>query len=257
MPPHADMSLAQQLLVRALLARFWREPYKAPLADWSTQLHDRWMLPWFVWDDFTDVCAELGERGLPVDPAWFAPHREFRFPVCGVLAHRGLELELRTALEPWPVLGEEAGGGGTARYVDSSLERMQILLRGATPKRHLVTVGGRPLPLHPTGTEGEYVAGVRYRAWQPESCLHPTIGVHTPLIFDIVDAWNQRAIAGCAYHVAHPGGRNHETRPVNAFEAEGRRIARFLHQGFTPGPRAVQAAQPDADCPFTLDLRRG
>jgi uncharacterized protein (DUF2126 family) len=215
------------------------------------------MLPWFVWDDFTDVCGELAERGLGVDPAWFAPHREFRFPVCGVLQHRGLELELRTALEPWPVLGEEAGAGGTARYVDSSIERLQVLLRGATGRRHIVTVGGRPLPLHPTGTEGEFVAGVRYRAWQPPSCLHPTIGVHTPLVFDVVDAWNARSVAGCTYHVVHPGGRNYDTRPVNAFEAEGRRIARFQRLGLSPGPRAVQLPQPDRDCPFTLDLRRG
>ncbi len=257
MPPHADMSLAQQLLVRSLLARFWREPYKAPLADWGTQLHDRWMLPWFVWDDFTDVCGELVERGLPVQSDWFAPHREFRFPVAGVLNHRGMELELRTALEPWPVLGEEAGGGGTARYVDSSIERLQVVLRGATSKRHVVTVGGKALPLHPTGTQGEYVAGVRYRAWQPPSCLHPTIGVHTPLVFDLVDTWNARAIAGCTYHVIHPGGRNYDNRPVNAFEAEGRRVARFQHLGFSPGPRPVQVAKPDPDCPFTLDLRRG
>jgi len=257
MPPHADMSLAQQLLVRSLLARFWREPYKAPLADWGTQLHDRWMLPWFVWDDFTEVCTELGERGLPVESAWFAPHREFRFPVCGVLNHRGMEMELRTALEPWPVLGEEAGGGGTARYVDSSIERLQVVLRGATSKRHVVTVAGKPLPLHPTGTQGEYVAGVRYRAWQPSSCLHPTIGVHTPLVFDIVDSWNARAIAGCTYHVIHPGGRNYDNRPVNAFEAEGRRVSRFQHLGFSPGVRTVQPAKLDPDCPFTLDLRRG
>ncbi len=257
MPPHADMSLAQQLLVRALIARFWREPYRAPLADWGTQLHDRWMLPWFVWDDFTDVCSELRDRGLPVDDRWFAPHREFRFPVCGVMQNRGLELELRTALEPWPVLGEEAGAGGTARYVDSSVERLQVLLRGATGKRHIVTVGGRPLPLHPTGTEGEFVAGVRYRAWQPPSCLHPTIGVHTPLVFDVVDAWNARSVAGCTYHVVHPGGRSYDTRPVNAFEAEGRRVARFERLGLSPGVRAIQLPQPDRDCPYTLDLRRG
>ncbi len=256
MPPHPDMSLAQQLLVRALVARFWREPYRAPLVDWGTQLHDRWMLPWFVWEDFADVCSELGERGLPVESAWFAPHREFRFPVCGTLAHRGLELELRTALEPWPVLGEEAGAGGTARYVDSSIERLQVLLRGATPGRHVVTVGGRAVPLHPTGTEGEFVAGVRYRAWQPPSCLHPTIGVHTPLVFDILDTWNARAVAGCTYHVTHPGGRHYDSRPVNAFEAEGRRQARFAQLGFKPGRRTLEVLQPDPDCPFTLDLRR-
>jgi uncharacterized protein (DUF2126 family)/transglutaminase-like putative cysteine protease len=257
MPPHPDMSLAQQLLVRALVSRFWREPYRARLADWGTQLHDRWMLPWFVWQDFSEVCGELGERGTPLDPTWFAPHFEFRFPVCGTVQNRGLEFELRTALEPWPVLGEEGGGGGTFRYVDSSVERLQVRLRGATPKRHLITVNGRPVPLHPTGTEGDFVAGVRFRAWQPPSCLHPTIGVHTPLVFDVVDAWNGRAVAGCTYHVAHPGGRNYDTRPVNAFEAEGRRIARFQAMGFTPGPRQVAAPVPDPDCPYTLDLRRG
>jgi uncharacterized protein (DUF2126 family)/transglutaminase-like putative cysteine protease len=256
MPPHADMSLAQQLLVRSLVARFWRQPYRAPLTNWGMQLHDRWMLPWFVWTDFEDVCAELGEHGLAVDPTWFAPHREFRFPVCGVLQHRGLELELRTALEPWPVLGEEGGGSGTVRFVDSSIERLQILLRGATDRRHIVTVGGRPLPLHPTGTAGEFIAGVRYRAWQPPSCLHPTIASHAPLVIDVVDAWNARAVAGCTYHVAHPGGRNYDTRPVNAFEAEARRVARFQSLGFSPGPRQVAVPKPDPDSPYTLDLRR-
>jgi uncharacterized protein (DUF2126 family)/transglutaminase-like putative cysteine protease len=256
MPPHPDMSLAQQLLVRALVARFWRQPYRAPLADWGRQLHDRWMLPWFVADDLRDVCGDLAASGLPVDPAWFAPHQEFRFPVCGTLRHRGLELELRLALEPWPVLGEESGGGGTVRFVDSSIERVQVLLRGATDKRHLVAVNGRTLPLHPTGTEGEYVCGVRYRAWQPPSCLHPLIGVHAPLVFDLVDAWNGRAVAGCTYHVAHPGGRTYEARPVNANEAEARRVARFQTLGFIPGPRPVEPAQADPDCPFTLDLRR-
>ncbi|HAT10135.1 MAG TPA: IMP dehydrogenase [Planctomycetes bacterium] len=257
MPPHADMSLAQQLLVRSLVSRFWREPYRAPLTNWGTQLHDRWMLPWFVWTDFEDVCGELCDHGLPVKAEWFAPHREFRFPVCGVIQHRGMELELRTALEPWPVLGEEGGGSGTVRFVDSSIERLQVLLRGATDKRHIITVGGRPLPLHPTGTQGEFVAGVRYRAWQPPSCLHPTIGSHAPLVFDLVDAWNARSVAGCTYHVAHPGGRNYATRPVNAFEAEARRVARFIPFGFSPGPRPVQLPSPDPDSPFTLDLRRG
>lgn len=256
MPPHPDMSLAQQLLVRALIARCWRAPYAQPLVDWGTALHDRWLLPWFLWQDFEDVCEDLAAHGLPVQPEWFAPHAEFRFPIAGQVVHRSLTLELRTAAEPWPVLGEEVLASGTARFVDSSLERLQVRLDGGTPGRHLVTVNGRPLPLHPVGSGGTLIAGVRFRAWQPPSCLHPTVGVHTPLVFDIVDAWTGRAVAGCTYHVAHPGGRNYETRPVNAREAEARRAARFQPFGFTPGPRAVTPPEPDPRYPFTLDLVR-
>ncbi len=256
MPPHPDMSLAQQLLIRALVARFWQDPYKIPPVRWGDALHDRWMLPWFVWEDFADVVGDLRTHGLAVDPAWFAPHREFRFPVIGGIAHRGLALELRQALEPWAVLGEEAGAAGTVRHVDSSVERVQLLVSGATDGRHTVTVNGKAIPLHPTGVQGQYVAGVRYRAWQPPTCLHPTIGVHAPLVFDVVDTWNGRAVAGCTYHVAHPGGRSYTTRPVNANEAEARRAARFQPWGFTPGLRQPAAARPDPDCPFTLDLLR-
>jgi uncharacterized protein (DUF2126 family) len=258
MPPHAEMSLAQQLLVRALVARCWREPYRQPLVDWGQALHDRWLLPWYLWDDFGDVIDDLRTHGLPLERDWFLPHREFRFPVAGRIEHRGLALELRTAAEPWPVLGEEAGAGGTARYVDSSLERLQVLVTGATPGRHLVLVNGQPVPLHPAGRADALVAGVRYRAWHPASCQHPTIGVHTPLVFDLVDRWTGRAVAGCTYHVAHPGGRNYATRPVNANEAEARRGVRFQAMGFTPGQRTIVESQlqPDPQRPFTLDLLR-
>ncbi len=256
MPPHPDMSLAQQLLIRALVARFWKDPYKVAPVRWGDALHDRWMLPWFVGEDFADVINDLRSHDLALDPAWFAPHREFRFPVIGSIVHRGLVLEVRQALEPWAVLGEEGGASGTVRHVDSSVERVQVLVSGATDGRHTVTVNGKAIPLHPTGVQGQYVAGVRYRAWQPPSCLHPTIGVHAPLVFDVVDLWNGRAVAGCTYHVAHPGGRGYDTRPVNSNEAEARRWSRFQPWGFTPGPRQHVPARPDADCPFTLDLLR-
>lgn len=256
MPPHSRMSLAQQLLLRTLIARFWKEPYSRRLVHWGTQIHDRWMLPHFVWSDFNDVIEDLQNSGYAIKPEWFAPHFEFRFPHVGDVDSRNIHLELRQALEPWHVLGEEPGPGGTVRYVDSSLERMEVKVKGLIDSRHVVTVSGIALPLHPTGTQGEYVAGVRYRAWQPASCLHPTIGAHTPLVFDIVDTWNARSIGGCTYHPAHPGGLNYTTLPVNAYEAESRRLSRFFRQGHSPGrlkPR-VPAANPDF--PFTLDLRR-
>jgi uncharacterized protein (DUF2126 family)/transglutaminase-like putative cysteine protease len=256
MPPHARMSLVQHLLLRALVARFWDNPYEQKLARWGTELHDRFMLPHFVDQDFDDVLTELGQAGFAFEKAWFAPHYEFRFPVLGSIAQRGVVLELRTAIEPWHVLGEEPGGGGTVRYVDSSLERLQVKVRGMTDSRHIVTCNGRRLPLHATGTNGEYVAGVRYRAWQPPTCLHPTIPVHAPLVFDIVDAWMGRSIGGCTYHVAHPGGRAHERFPVNANEAEGRRSARFFPMGHTPGSLLVLPEEEHPDTPFTLDLRR-
>jgi uncharacterized protein (DUF2126 family)/transglutaminase-like putative cysteine protease len=255
MPPHARMSLAQQLLLRALVARFWRRPYDARLARWGTELHDRFMLPHFVWLDFEDVLTELGHAGYPFAPEWFAPHFEFRFPLCGEVATRAIHLTLRQALEPWHVLGEEGTAGGTARYVDSSVERLQAHLRGLTDDRYAVTCNGRTLPLQPTGVNGEYVAGVRYRAWQPPSCLHPTIGVHSPLTFDIVDTWMERSLGGCQYHVTHPGGRSYERFPVNSAEAESRRLARFIKLGHTPGRLVAPEALRSREFPYTLDLR--
>ena len=214
------------------------------------------MLPHFVWCDFVDVIEDLRSSRHAMKAEWFAPHFEFRFPQLGDLESGNIYLELRQALEPWHVLGEEAAAGGAVRYVDSSVERLQVKLRGLVGGRHAVTVGGTAIPLHPTGVNGEYVAGVRYRAWQPPNCLHPTIGMHAPLIFDIVDTWNGRSIGGCAYHVTHPGGRSYSTFPVNAYEAESRRLGRFFRMGHTPGVVKPKHISPNRDFPFTLDLRR-
>ncbi len=263
MPPHARMSIVQQLLLRALVARFWDAPYSAPVTRWGTELHDRFMLPHWIHKDFDDVLTELGDAGFHFDPSWFAPHFEFRFPVVGQVQIDGAVLTLRNALEPWHVMGEENGAGGTARYVDSSLERIEVHVTGMNPSRHTVTVNGTPLPLQPTGVVGEFVASVRYKAWNPPSSLHPSIGVHAPLTVDLVDTWMKRALGGCQYHVVHPGGRNYDGFPVNAYEAESRRMARFFRMGHTPGamkhlatlvPNAQLHASPEF--PHTLDLRR-
>jgi uncharacterized protein (DUF2126 family) len=256
MPPHWQMSCVQMLLLRALLARFWQRPYRGALVAWGTSLHDRFMLPHFVTQDLRDVVLDLQRDGYAFAMEWFAPFLEFRFPRYGSISYHGVTLELRQALEPWPVLGEEVQSDATARYVDSSLERLQAKVSGMTSDRYAVTCNGRPLPLAPTGTHGEFVAGVRYRAWQPPSALHPTIAVHTPLVFDIVDLWSDRSLGGCTYHVAHPGGRNYERVPVNANEAQARRMARFLAHGHTPGAMALRTEQPSAGFPLTLDLRR-
>ncbi|OLE80466.1 MAG: IMP dehydrogenase [Acidobacteria bacterium 13_1_20CM_2_65_9] len=255
MPPDARMSVVQQLLLRALIARFWREPYTAGLTRWGTELHDRFMLPYFVALDFDDVIEELRRAGYQLSSEWFAPHLEFRFPLAGELSARAIHLTLRQALEPWHVLGEEGSAGGTTRFVDSSLERLQLLVTGLTGDRFVITCNGRPLPLQPTGRNGEFVAGVRYRAWHPPSALHPTIPVHTPLTFDIVDNWMEQSVAGCQYHVMHPGGRNYDQFPVNSYEAESRRLARFTRLAHTPG--RVRAGRPERslEFPYTLDLR--
>jgi uncharacterized protein (DUF2126 family)/transglutaminase-like putative cysteine protease len=256
MPPHARMSSVQMLLLRSLIAKFWQQPYRKKPVHWGTELHDRFMLPHYVWQDIRDVVCDLQSSGFPVELEWLAPFYEFRFPHIGSVTQQDVELEIRTAVEPWHVLGEEVTAQGTSRFVDSAVERLQVRVNGATDGRHVVACNGRRIPLRPTGRRGEFVAGVRFKAWQPPSGLHPTIGVHTPLVFDIMDTWSQRSIGGCTYYSGHPGGRHHETFPVNANEAESRRIARFKTFGHTPGRYEVPAEEVSRDYPFTLDLRK-
>ncbi|WP_165813101.1 DUF2126 domain-containing protein [Klebsiella variicola] len=278
MPPHARMSLVQLLLLRCLVARFWKEPYHQPLVRWGTQLHDKFMLPHFVWQDVKEVVDDLQRHGYPFKLAWLLPFEEFRFPHYGRQQIDDIELELRWAIEPWHVLGEEVTLSGTSRYVDSSVERIQVRLSGLTEGRYVLACNGRRVPLRATGRQGEMVGAVRYRAWAPPSALHPTIGVNTPLVFDLIDIWNGLSIGGCTYRVSHPGGRNYETRPVNSNEAEARRVNRFWDHGFTQGtlipppafsalrtfyeheqvprPMAPPAEEPGDEYPHTLDLRR-
>ncbi|MFZ2404746.1 MAG: transglutaminase family protein, partial [Methylobacter sp.] len=286
MPPHARMSLVQTLLLRALIAWFWREPYKNDLIRWGTELHDRFMLPHYVREDMKQVAKDLQRAGYGFELEWLEPFFEFRFPRYGNTMIDGIDLEMRFAIEPWHVLGEEVGSTGTARYVDSSVERVQVKVTGFTEGRYVLTCNGRRLPLRNTGRKGEYVAGVRYRAWQPPSALHPTISPHVPLVLDVIDTWNGHSVGGCTYHVAHPGGRSYDAFPVNSYEAEARRVTRFWDFGHTPGvierppvilPTAANAdlqdivkfsvnevaprpmsppiEEPSQEYPFTMDLR--
>jgi len=256
MPPHARMSAAQMLLMRSALAAFWEHPYERRLVQWGTRVHDDFMLPHFVEQDFKDALEELSSIGFPLDPAWFAPHLAFRFPHVGSIDVKGIQLELRNALEPWHVLGEEQTASGTARYVDSAIERVQARVSGWVDERYTLACNGSAVPLSHTDRQGEYVGGIRFKAWNPPSSLHPLIQPQTPLILDIFDTWSGRSIGGLTYHTVHPGGRNYDTFPVNANEAEARRRARFFPFGHTPGPMAEPLVERSREHPRTLDLRR-
>ncbi len=256
MPPHARMSAAQVLLMRSAVAAFWERPYERTLVHWATRVHDDFMLPHFVEQDFRGALEELGALGFSLDPNWFLPHLAFRFPHVGRAEFRGMELELRNALEPWHVLGEEQSAAGTVRYVDSSVERVQARVSGWVDERYVLAANGAAVPLTKTDREGEYVGGVRFKAWNPPSALHPTIGVHVPLVFDVFDRWNGRSLGGVTYHVSHPGGLSYETNPVNANEAEARRRSRFFPFGHTPGPMREPVVRRSPEHPRTLDLRR-
>lgn len=277
MPPHARMSLVQNLLLRTLIARFWKQPYKGKLVHWGTELHDRFLLPYYARQDMKAVVEDLQQAGFPFQLEWLDPFFEFRFPRHGTVQIDDIELELRFAIEPWHVLGEEVTSQGTARFVDSSVERLQLHATGLTEGRHVICCNGRRLPLRSTGRKDEFVVGVRYRAWQPPSALHPTIKSHSPLVFDVIDSWSGHSIGGCTYHVAHPGGRNYDDFPVNAITAESRRGSLFTVTEHTPGPilpqqeflglgkffphgtppnlMAPPLEEPSQDFPYTFDLR--
>jgi uncharacterized protein (DUF2126 family) len=261
MAPHVRMGLIEMLLIRALVGMFWKRPFQGSLVRWGNTLHDRFMLPHFVRRDFFDVLTCLRGSGYNFEEKWFASHMEFRFPKIGSITAEGFELELRHALEPWNVLAEETTSGRTVRAVDSSFERIQAKVSGlAAESRYAVTCNGRRVPLYSTGENSpgepaEAVGGVRFRARQLSALLHPTVPVHAPLTFDIIDLWKQRSIGRCTYHVGSPDGRAYTARPLNATEAADRRRQRFQVSVPPPEPIAVPDQETNLIFPMTLDLR--
>ncbi|MCA9681808.1 MAG: transglutaminase family protein, partial [Myxococcales bacterium] len=256
MPPHPRMAVAQMLLVRGLVAALAQQPYRGELVRWGRGLHDRFLLPHFMWQDFEDVLAFLRDRGLAFDAAAYRPFVDLRCPLVGRLQARDVGLEVRNAIEPWHVLGEEPGGGGTARYVDSSVERVEILAEGLVPERHAVLVNGKALPMRATGPEGVFVAGVRFRAWAPPHSLHAHLGIHHPLHIDVLDRWSGRSLGACTYHVWHPEGRAFASPPLTRFEAAARRSQRFTRGQQSPYPVDWSEAEPSREGGYCIDLRR-
>ena len=256
MAPHFRMGLVEMLLVRGLVCQFWKDSFVGQLLRWGAALHDRFMLPHFVERDFLEVLRFLSQAGFEFKEGWFASHLEFRFPKIGSFTNDGVTLELRQALEPWNVLAEETSSGGTGRSVDSSLERLQIKLTGLSlDSRYIVTCNGRKVPLHPTGEVGEMIAGVRYRARRLSASLHPTIPVHTPLTFELIDSRQSVSVGRCTYHAGPPHGAAHTSRPSNAAQARERRLERF--QVSAPSFDTVRTPVDEVNpvYPMTLDLR--
>ncbi len=255
MPPKMRMGLLQMLLVRALVCAFWKVPFEGDLVRWGPVLHDRFMLPHFVKQDFLEVLSHLRRSGFDFESEWFDSHFDFRFPKIGSIAADGVEVELRRALEPWNVLAEEAASGRTVRNVDSSVERLQVSVSGLSEdSRYIVACNGRRVPLQRASEPGVAVAGVRFRARKLSATMHPTIPVHSPLTFTLIDRRSQNSLAQCAYHVNPPEGREYAGRPADAAEALARRQERF--EIIRP---VVQVTMPDeeinATFPGTLDLR--
>ncbi|MEZ4266859.1 MAG: transglutaminase family protein [Myxococcota bacterium] len=256
MPPHPRMATAQAALARTLIAAFSRTPYRAPLVRWGQALHDRFLLPYYLWRDFQDVLDWLEAEGVPLPADAYLPFVDLRCPLVGRLHAGDVTVEVRNALEPWPVLGEQTTGAATSRYVDSSMERVELRVQGLTPERHAIVVAGLEVPLRPTETAGELVGGVRFRAWAPPYSLQPHLGIHHPLRIDVVDRWADRSLGGAAYHVWHPEGRAFDGQPLTRFEAAARRAQRFTQEGPLPWPVRPTPVAPHPDTPYTLDLRR-
>ena len=256
MAPHVRMTLLQMLLIRGLVCMFWKNPFDGGFVRWGTALHDRFMLPDAVKRDLFEVLTQLRRSGCDFEDDWFAAHLEFRFPKIGSISAEGVELELRHALEPWNVLPEETVSGRTVRSVDSSLERIQVKLSGQLQEsRYVVACNGRHVPLQRTHENGVAVAGVRYRARKLSVTLHPTIPVHAPLVFNLIDRFNERSIGQCTYYVAPPDGRLYTNLPQDAAEAAQRRLERFQVNGSVPVPMAAPPEESNPNFPWTLDLR--
>jgi uncharacterized protein (DUF2126 family) len=254
------------LFVRAILARLAADPFNAPFVRWAGELHDRFFLPAFVWEDLAIICADLRNHGIAFDAEWLRAPWEFRFPKLGefALPVSNLKSEIsnptlvfRQALEAWPLLGESPNAGTVARTVDSSLDRIEARISEAKfLEGGLLLANGLPCAFRATAG-GAAACGIRYRAFYLSPSLQPHVPVHAPLLLEWVDRTTLTVVAAARWHVWNPANSAYAAAPADVTLAAARRAERWEYWPHTIGqPRFVPKIDFPPEGRHTLDLRR-